>query len=115
MGKKNEIRILKVRKNASLKEIYRRVREEFTAADLQKFTVIEPMIPGEQLLAELEAIYDKETRRNKKKKNKTCLRPRMGSASIGSNSPLPSHKLFVNSSARPFGKDVASNSDTPFG
>jgi hypothetical protein len=68
MRKKNEIRVLKIPKNASLKEIYRRVREEFTAADLQKFTVIEPMIPGEQLLAELEAIYDKETRRNKKKK-----------------------------------------------
>jgi hypothetical protein len=66
--KKNKIKVLKVRKNAPLKEIYRRIREEFTAADLQKFTVIEPMIPGEQLLAELEAIYEKETKRNKKKK-----------------------------------------------
>jgi hypothetical protein len=68
MPKKNQIKVLKVRKNAPLKEIYRRIREEFTAADLQKFTVIEPMIPGEQLLAELEAIYEKETKRNKKKK-----------------------------------------------
>jgi hypothetical protein len=68
MAKKNEIRILKVRKNAPLREIYRRIREEFTAADLQKFTEIEPMIPGDQLLAELEAIHQKELRRNKKKK-----------------------------------------------
>jgi hypothetical protein len=68
MPKKNKIKVLKVRKNAPLKEIYRRIREEFTAADLQKFTVIEPMIPANQVLAELEAIYDREMRRNKKKK-----------------------------------------------
>ncbi len=63
MAKKNEIRVLKVRKNAPLREIYRRIREEFTAADLQKFTEIEPMIPGDQLLAELEAIHQKELHR----------------------------------------------------
>jgi hypothetical protein len=49
MAKRNPIRTLKVPKDATLRQIYRRVREEFTAADLQKFTVIEPMIPGEKI------------------------------------------------------------------
>jgi hypothetical protein len=65
--KKDDIPRLIVPKNATLKQIYKRAREEFTAADLQKYTVIEPMVPAEQLLAELEAIHEEETRKRKQK------------------------------------------------
>ena len=65
--KNNAIPRLKVRKNASLKEIYAAARKQFTAADLQKYTEIEPMIPADQFLAELEAIHREETRKKRKK------------------------------------------------
>jgi len=62
------IPILRVKKDATLKEIYAAARQAFTAADLQKFTEIEEGIPAEQVLAELEAIYKEETRGRKNKK-----------------------------------------------
>jgi hypothetical protein len=34
--------------------IYAILREEFTAADLQKYTEIEPLIPAEQILEQLQ-------------------------------------------------------------
>jgi enoyl-CoA hydratase/carnithine racemase len=58
---------LRVRKGATLKEIYAAYRKQFTAADLQKYTVIEPMVPAEQVLAEVEAIH-KEVMAKKAKK-----------------------------------------------
>jgi hypothetical protein len=63
---KDNIPRLVVPKNATLRQIYARAREEFTAADLQKYTEIEPMVRAEQLLAELEAIHQKELRKLKK-------------------------------------------------
>ena len=58
MPKKNEVvPRVKVRKNATLKEIYAQLRKEFSAADLQKYTEIEPMVPADQVLADLEAIH----------------------------------------------------------
>jgi hypothetical protein len=65
--KKIEVPRLVVPKNATLRQIYARARAEFTAADLQKYTEIESMVPAEQLLAELEAINAEETRKRKKK------------------------------------------------
>jgi hypothetical protein len=65
--KKNEIPILVVPKNATLRQIYAICREQFTAADLQKFTEIGPMVPGRQLLAELEMIHERETSKLNKK------------------------------------------------
>ncbi len=65
--KKNDIPILKVPKNASLRQIYAIYRKQFTAADLQKYTDIGPMVPARQLLAELEAIDKRETAKRKKK------------------------------------------------
>ena len=62
------VRVLNVRKNATLKEIYRQGRKEFTAADLAKFCRNEPMFPAEQVLAELEAIHQKALHQRKKKK-----------------------------------------------
>jgi hypothetical protein len=56
-----------VPKNATLKQIYKRAREEFTAADLQKYTVIEPMVPMEQGLADRARIHEEETHKRKMK------------------------------------------------
>ncbi len=64
--KKDDIPRLYVRKGATLKEIYAKARKQFTAADLQKYTVDEPMVPAKQLLAELEAIHREETGKKKK-------------------------------------------------
>jgi len=50
-----------------LKAIYDRVRKEFSAADLQKYTVIEPMVPAEQVLEKMEAIHQKITQAKKGK------------------------------------------------
>ena len=56
----------KPKKKETLRQIYARVKREFSAADLQKYTVDEPMIPARQLLAELEEMSAKwEARRNK--------------------------------------------------
>lgn len=66
--KYNGVKVLKIRKNATLREIYREAKKQFTAADSARFCQIEPMIPGEQLWAELEDFYEKETRRYKNKK-----------------------------------------------
>jgi hypothetical protein len=65
--KKDDIPILHVPKNATMKQIYKCAREQFTAADLQKYTDFdEPMVPAEQLLAELEAIHAAEVRKRRK-------------------------------------------------
>jgi hypothetical protein len=72
MPKKQKVAIplLKVRKGATLREIYKRAHEEFSAADLQRFTEIEPMVPAEQVLAELEEIHRKVTQKPKKRGKK---------------------------------------------
>jgi hypothetical protein len=46
--------------------LYAKLRAEFTAADLQKYTEVEEGIPAEQVLAEMEAIHRQETQRHKK-------------------------------------------------
>jgi hypothetical protein len=65
-NKKSIVPVLVVPKNATMRQIYARARAEFTAADLQKYTVTEPMVPAEQLLGEIEAIHEKESCRRKK-------------------------------------------------
>jgi hypothetical protein len=52
------------RRDPELQAIYDQSRREFTAADLQKYTVIEKGIPMEQVIAECEAI----NRRMKRKR-----------------------------------------------
>lgn len=69
------VKVLKVRKGASLREIYRAAKEQFTAADLARFCQDEPMVPAEQVLAELEAIHEKEMRRYKNSKNRKKKNP----------------------------------------
>lgn len=68
--KKDDIPRMIIPKNATLRQIYAQYRREFTAADLQKYTEIEPMIPAEQLLAQLEAIHKEETTKQQKKRKK---------------------------------------------
>jgi hypothetical protein len=65
--KKEDIPRLVVPRNATLRQIYARARAEFTAADLQKYTEIEPMVPMEQVLAEMEKVHEEETRKKRKK------------------------------------------------
>jgi hypothetical protein len=60
--------VLNVRKGATMREIYARARAEFTADDLQKYTVDEPMIPADEVMKELEAIHFEETAKLSKKK-----------------------------------------------
>lgn len=45
-----------------LRAAYARIRAAFTAADLQKYTEVEPGIPAEQVLAEMEEIHRGVTR-----------------------------------------------------
>jgi hypothetical protein len=61
--KKEDIPRLIVPKNATLKQIYAIARKEFPAADLQKYTVDEPMVSMEQVLAEMEKIHLRESRK----------------------------------------------------
>jgi hypothetical protein len=54
--KEPPIPILRVKKGDSLKTIYAKAKRAFSAADLAKYAEDEPMIPAEQIVAELEAI-----------------------------------------------------------
>ena len=64
--KKDQIPRLLVPPKATLRQIYAKYRQEFTAADLQQYTELENGVPIEQILAELETIQRRETRRRKK-------------------------------------------------
>jgi hypothetical protein len=66
-AKKNGIPRLHAPKNATMRQIYAAYRKQFTAADLQRYTEIEPMVTAEQLIKELEAIHREETGKRKKK------------------------------------------------
>lgn len=65
--RKDELPRLPVPKNATLRQIYAKARAEFSAADLQRYTENEPMIPADQLMEELEAIHREETQKRNKK------------------------------------------------
>jgi hypothetical protein len=73
--KKHEIPILKVPKGATLQQIYQCAREQFTAADLQKFTQIEPMVPAEKVLAKLDEIHRKGTAKWEKNRKRRRSEP----------------------------------------
>jgi hypothetical protein len=64
--KKEPIPRVTVPRNATRRQIYAKLRREFTAADLQKFTDMEPTVPAEKLLSELEAIHRAETKKRRK-------------------------------------------------
>jgi hypothetical protein len=64
------IRILKIKDTDDDKAIYAKALKAFTAADLQKYTEIEPGIPAEQVLAELEALDREEAEKRKQREEK---------------------------------------------
>ena len=45
------------KKRETLQQIYARYKHEFTAADLQKYTEIEDLVPLEQVIEECEEIH----------------------------------------------------------
>jgi hypothetical protein len=57
--------ILEVPKNATKRQIYAAARRAFSAADLQKFTELDEGIPMEHVLADLEEINKRESKRQK--------------------------------------------------
>lgn len=65
--RKDGIRILRVKDTDDLPTIYAKALRAFTAADLQKFTEIEPGIPAEQVMAELDTIDREETEKRKQR------------------------------------------------
>jgi hypothetical protein len=65
--KKDDPDILWVPKNATKKQIYAIIKKNFSAADLQKYTVDEPMVPIEPVVAELEAMHARAVAKRKKK------------------------------------------------
>jgi hypothetical protein len=52
--KKASVRTSRAKVTDDDRTIYRILREEFTAADLQKYTEIDVLIPADQVLADLE-------------------------------------------------------------
>jgi hypothetical protein len=67
-NRKDDIPRLVVPKNATLRQIYAIARQQFTAADLQKYTVDEPMVPMEQVLKEMEKTHEKVMRSRRRRK-----------------------------------------------
>ncbi len=61
MGKKRnqKPRAVSRARSKSLQALYRKAREEFTAADLQKFTVIEKGIPLKKVVADMIRIQER--------------------------------------------------------
>lgn len=66
--KLDESLILRVPKNATLKQIYAIARKNFSAADLQRYTELDDCKPMDvdKLLAEMEATHKKESAKLKK-------------------------------------------------
>jgi hypothetical protein len=51
------------RKRRNRRAIYAKLKREFTAADLQKYTEIEEGIPLDKIIAEMEAVHQKYLRK----------------------------------------------------
>jgi hypothetical protein len=64
--KKDDIPRLLIPKNATLRQIYAKYRQEFTAADLQQYTEIEDGIPLEKIIADMESIEHEDSKRSSK-------------------------------------------------
>jgi hypothetical protein len=68
--RKNEnLKQSRPKRDKKLQAIYDRVRREFSAADLQKYTEIEPMVPIEKVLADLEKLDRQLGAKEKEKPN----------------------------------------------
>lgn len=65
--KREPVPILWIKKGDSLKTIYAKARQAFSAADLQRFTVVEKGIPVAEVIAELEKLDRQDKQRGKGK------------------------------------------------
>jgi len=68
-GEHDNPKLSRPRKDKKLQAIYDRVRREFSAADLQKYTEIDPMVPIEKVLADLEKLDRQLSAKEKEKTN----------------------------------------------
>jgi hypothetical protein len=66
--KKDEILYSRAKETDDDRTIYAIMREEFTAADLQKYTEIDKGIPLEKVIAEMEAIQREESQKKPRRK-----------------------------------------------
>jgi hypothetical protein len=57
------------KKDMRLADLYAKVRREFSAADLAKFTELTPTVPAREVLAELEVIHQRNSRKQTPKKS----------------------------------------------
>ena len=64
--KNGAIRILRIKKGDSLKSIYAKARQSFTASDLQRYAEIEDGVPAEEVLAKMELVHREVTRKRKR-------------------------------------------------
>jgi hypothetical protein len=64
-------RILRVKKGDSLKTIYAKAHRAFTAADLQRYTQDDEMLPTEQLVEDMKAMVREHEKNQKKGKKRT--------------------------------------------
>lgn len=60
------------RRKRTLREIYARLRKEFTAADLQKYAVIEKGVPLETVIAEMRKAHQEELQKLSRRKGKSA-------------------------------------------
>jgi hypothetical protein len=71
-SRNDRVRVIRVRKGATRKEIYAKVRKAFTADDLAEcLKVHEKGIPAEKLLEELKAIHREESLKRKRRGKRT--------------------------------------------
>jgi hypothetical protein len=63
--KNNKKKQSQAEEDERVRAIYDKIRREFSAADLQKYTEIEVGIPAEQVLAEMEKIHRQVTRKKR--------------------------------------------------
>jgi hypothetical protein len=74
-GSNNDVfRPLCIKKGDDLRTIYAKARKAFTAADLQRYTVVEKGIPADRLLAELDAIHREEIQKRQNHRRKKAKR-----------------------------------------
>jgi len=59
MAKRKNDKPSLIKNDRELKAPYARMRREFTAADLQKYTVIEKGVPLDKVIAQMEKIHQK--------------------------------------------------------
>ena len=63
-------RILRIKKGDDLKAIYAKAHRAFTAADLQRYTQDDEMLPTEELVEDMKAMVREHEKKQKKRTRK---------------------------------------------